>query len=110
MQDAKPTHEELLHVNLAVQRLQTDLEKINARLDALEIQRQLIAAESSSRSSVDRMGTLVRTYNSITGSNHRTLPSWFPFKNMNLATVIVLLSWPLVAQYIFSRLRHRRGV
>lgn len=111
-QGTKPAHEgEQLHVTLTVQRLQADLQKINARLDALEAQRHSFnVTDGSTRSSVDKVNSLVRTYNSITGSNHRSLPAWFPFKDMNLTTLIVLLSWPVVVQYVMTRLHHRRGV
>jgi hypothetical protein len=105
---------EQLHVTMAIQRLQADLLIINSRLEALEMQHihdtkkpTVNSQQPVDRSTVEQIGSFAATYSSIP-SVELSLPNWFPFKNMNWATIAVILSWPLVAQYITARLRHRR--
>jgi hypothetical protein len=105
---------EQLHVTMAIQRLQADLQAINNRLDALEKTQQTSNSAGSTtplnkRSTVEATGSFAATYSAIPSVNQLSLPSWFPFKNVNLATIIVILGWPFVAQYVMSsaRLRHR---
>ena len=100
---------EQLHVTMAIQRLQADLQSINNRLDALEkTQQQQQAAATTQptannkRSTVEATGSFAATYSAIPSVNQLSLPSWFPFKNVNLATIIVILGWPFVAQYVMS--------
>jgi len=102
---------EQLHVTMAIQRLQADLQSINNRLDALEknqsnIKQQQVAT-TVKRSTVEQTGSFAATYSAIPSVNQLSLPSWFPFKNVNLATIIVILGWPFVAQLMLARLRQR---
>ena len=97
---------EQLHVTMAIQRLQADLQSINNRLDALEKTQQAAATTqptaNNKRSTVEATGSFAATYSAIPSVNQLSLPSWFPFKNVNLATIIVILGWPFVAQYVMS--------
>lgn len=105
-----PSSGEQLHVTMAIQRLQADLDKIQRRLDSLESQRKENGNTSTTtHSSVEPFGTFSSVYNSLPCVPHAT-PTWFPFRNMNWATIAVILSWPIVAQYIVARLRHRRAL
>ena len=99
---------EQLHVTMAIQRLQTDLQSINNRLDALEkSSKQHQVATTVKRSTVEQTGSFAATYSAIPSVNQLSLPSWFPFKNVNVATIVVILGWPFVAQYMLARLRQR---
>lgn len=101
---------EQLHVTMAIQRLQADLDTIQRRLDSLETQRKESGNTSSTtHSSVEPFGTFSSVYNSLPCVPYAA-PSWFPFRNLNWATIAVILSWPIVAQYITARLRHRRAL
>ena len=102
---------EQLHVTMAIQRLQADLQSINNRLDALEknhqSSKQHQVATTVKRSTVEQTGSFAATYSAIPSVNQLSLPSWFPFKNVNVATIVVILGWPFVAQYMLARLRQR---
>jgi len=109
---------EQLHVTMAIQRLQADLQSINTRLEALELHRkELTLMENGQRqqqgstkhSTVEQVGSFAVTYGSIPSVNQLSLPSWFPFKNVNVATIAVILGWPLLAQYLYARLHHRHS-
>lgn len=112
---------EQLHVTMAIQRLQADLQSINSRLEALEIHRkestlmengqprQQQQQGSTKHSTVEQVGSFAVTYGSIPSVNQLSLPSWFPFKNVNVATIAVILGWPLLAQYLYARLHHRHS-
>ena len=110
---------EQLHVTMAIQRLQSDLQSINSRLEALELHRKEMmvmsngslsdSAKKSKHSTVEQVGSFAVTYGSLPSVNQLSLPSWFPFKNVNLATIVVILGWPLLAQYLLARLQHRRA-
>ena len=110
---------EQLHVTMAIQRLQSDLQSINSRLEALELHRKEMmvmsngslsdSAKKSKHSTVEQVGSFAVTYGSLPSDNQLSLPSWFPFKNVNLATIVVILGWPLLAQYLLARLQHRRA-
>ena len=110
---------EQLHVTMAIQRLQSDLQSINSRLEALELHRKEMmvmsngslsdSAKKSKHSTVEQVGSFAVTYGSLPSVNQLSLPSWFPFKNVNLATIVVILGWPLLAQYLLGRLQHRRA-
>ena len=117
---------EQLHVTMAIQRLQGDLQHISQRLELLEIHRkesQLLASAAENvqggkttkmsngrakHSTVEQVGSFATTYSSLPQVVPLTIPKWFPFQNVNWATVAVVLSWPFVAQYIVARLRQRR--
>ena len=109
---------EQLHITMAIQRLQADLQSINSRLEALELHRKETtsngsltdAGRKSKHSTVEQVGSFAVTYGSLPSVNRLSLPSWFPFKNVNLATIMVILGWPLVAQYLFVRLHQRRNL
>ncbi|XP_046450132.1 acyl-CoA-binding domain-containing protein 5-like [Daphnia pulex] len=112
---------EQLHVTMAIQRLQADLQSINSRLEALEIHRkestlmengqprQQQQQGSTKHSTVEQVGSFAVTYGSIPSVNQLSLPSWFPFRNVNVATIAVILGWPLLAQYLYARLHHRHS-
>ncbi|EFX71551.1 hypothetical protein DAPPUDRAFT_308844 [Daphnia pulex] len=112
---------EQLHVTMAIQRLQADLQSINSRLEALELHRkestlmengqprQQQQQGSTKHSTVEQVGSFAVTYGSIPSVNQLSLPSWFPFKNVNVATIAVILGWPLLAQYLYARLHHRHS-
>lgn len=106
---------EQLHVTMAIQRLQADLQSINSRLEALELHRKEVTLMDNGRqattkhSTVEQVGSFAVTYGSIPSVNQLSLPSWFPFKNVNVATIAVILGWPLLAQYLFARLQHRHS-
>lgn len=109
---------EQLHVTMAIQRLQADLQSFNSRLEALELHRKettLMNNGSASdvglkngRSTVEQVGSFAVTYGSLPSVTRLSLPSWFPFKNVNLATIVVILGWPLLAQYLVARLQRQR--
>jgi len=111
---------EQLHVTMAIQRLQADLQLINSRLETLEhYRKELMTAqkltdsgakkvETNKRSSVDQVGSFAVTYNSLPQVVPLSVPKWFPFQNSNWATIAFILSWPFVAQYIAARLRQRQ--
>lgn len=110
---------EQLHVTMAIQRLQSDLQSINSRLEALELHRKELTlmnngnhsdglTKKSKHSTVEQVGSFAVTYGSLPSVNQLALPSWFPFKNVNLATIVVILGWPLLAQYLLARLHQRR--
>lgn len=108
---------EQLHVTMAIQRLQSDLQSINSRLEALELHRKEMSANGNhtdvarktKHSTVEQVGSFAVTYGSLPSVNQLSLPTWFPFKNMNLATIVVILGWPLLAQYLVARLHQRRS-
>lgn len=104
---------EQLHVTMAIQRLQADLQSISSRLEALERHATPNGSDDAKnkllkRSTVEQVGSFAVTYSSLPSVNRLSLPKWFPFKNMNLATILVILGWPFVAQYFVARLRHHR--
>jgi hypothetical protein len=111
---------EQLHVTMAIQRLQADLQLINSRLETLEhYRKELMTAqkltdsgakkvETNKRSSVDQVGSFAVTYNSLPQVVPLSVPKWFPFQNSNWASIAFILSWPFVAQYIVARLRQRQ--
>jgi len=106
---------EQLHVTMAIQRLQADLDTIQRRLDSLETQQQRTDSGTTSssndtptHSSVEPFGTFSAVYNHLPSVVPVSTPSWFPFKQMNWATIAIILSWPVVAQYMVAKLRHRR--
>lgn len=109
---------EQLHVTMAIQRLQSDLQSINSRLEALELHRKEMSvmnngnhtdvARKTKHSTVEQVGSFAVTYGSLPSVNQLSLPTWFPFKNMNLATIVVILGWPMLAQYLVARLHQRR--
>ena len=111
---------EQLHVTMAIQRLQADLQSINSRLEALELHRKELTlmdnggqsrqgSNNTKHSTVEQVGSFAVTYGSIPSVNQLSLPSWFPFKNVNVATIAVILGWPLLAQYLYARLHHRHS-
>jgi hypothetical protein len=110
---------EQLHVTMAIQRLQADLQSINSRLEALELHRKELTlmdnggqsrqGNNTKHSTVEQVGSFAVTYGSIPSVNQLSLPSWFPFKNVNVATIAVILGWPLLAQYLYARLHHRHS-
>ena len=80
---ANGQHEQL-HVTMAIQRLQADLQLINTRLETLESERKAAptpakpgagaVAVAHKRSTVDQVGSFAVTYNSLP-----QVPSFFPF-------------------------------
>lgn len=116
MKSSDSKSSEHLHVTMAIQRLQADLESINKRLESLESHRKDLPTgngnnnKSGGRSTVEQVGSFAVTYGSLPSVTRLSLPAWFPFKNVNLATIVVILGWPLLAQYLVARLgqRHQR--
>lgn len=104
------------HVTKALQGLQLDLHVMNARLEELEKHKVMLTNNNSEtqssaltkRSTVEKIGSFAANYNSLPWVMPVSTPSWFPFKDMNWATIAIILSWPVVAQYLVARLRHHR--
>jgi len=99
---------EQMHVTMALQRLQADLNVMNKRLESLETQRNKESPGQSS--SVEQIGSFATVYSSLPWTVPNSIPSWFPFKNMNWTTIAIILTWPVVAQYIAARLRRRQAL
>ena len=72
---------EQLHVTMALQRLQADLQAINGRLEALEMNQRKDSSGSSNnklinRSTVEQIGSFASVYSTIPNVNQLSLPSW----------------------------------
>lgn len=75
---------EQLHVTMAIQRLQADLQSISSRLEALELQRSKESSSSAAngrdklinRSTVEQIGSFASVYSTIPNVNQLSLPSW----------------------------------
>ena len=106
---------EQTHILAVVQRLQEDLQALSKRLDSLETRKVTnmgseVPSAKPKRSTVEQVGSLAATYSSLPQVVPLSLPEWFPFKGVSLGTVLFILGWPFVAQYILAKLRHRKNV
>ncbi|GLH00115.1 Uncharacterized protein GBIM_06572 [Gryllus bimaculatus] len=91
----------------AVARLQQDLQQVTSRLGSLE--RAMLARDASSRNQkVGAGGGAGAGGETGAGAVMRRGPRWWPIRDLEPRTVLLLAAWPVVVHLVLAWLQRRR--